>query len=191
MDFQSKHLNQQELAYRRENELRCAAKFLSIHDVSVYQFTDNQLSTISDNLIIETIKKEIITFSPNIVITFHPKGITGHQDHIKTSKCTTSAIKYLKNQPKLLYYGISDLQLSYDSQRKLYAMKDSEITHCIDIKDYFEDKNKAMKCHKTQEELYRQFQVLFSIYKEKTQYEFFRQIIPKFTLKKRSVDLFN
>ena len=38
----SKHLCQQELAYRRENELRCAAKFLNIHDVSVYQFPDNQ-----------------------------------------------------------------------------------------------------------------------------------------------------
>jgi LmbE family N-acetylglucosaminyl deacetylase len=137
----SKHLSQQELATLREKELRSAAKWLKTSDVSVYQFPDNKLSTISEKVLIETIKKEIVSFLPNIVITFHPNGITGHKDHIKTSKCTTSAIMSLKNQPKLFYYGIPDLQLSFESQRKLYVMKDSEITHCIDIKNYYEYKN--------------------------------------------------
>ncbi len=175
----SKTLSPKELAKRRTYELHCATKILGINYLHIHQFPDKQLTNISQETGIEVIRKELQWFSPDIIITFHKNGISGHPDHRAVTNWIDIAVKQLDKPPKFLCYGLTKKQTTQILNRKLYPMNGNEITHKIDVSAYLKKKIDAIQCHKTQEELWKTFEKMGQDFYSFARWEYFTQVWPK------------
>jgi LmbE family N-acetylglucosaminyl deacetylase len=80
------------LANIREGELRAAASALGVREVSILDYTDQQLDRATAREAVATIASHIRRVQPGVVVTFGPDGAYGHPDHIAISQFTTAAI---------------------------------------------------------------------------------------------------
>jgi len=174
----SKGLSPARLAEVRSRELHCAAEKLGIETVHIYDLPDKQLQSIESSQGVEIIFTEIQDFQPELVITFHSNGISGHPDHQTVSEWTFLAVEEQKPSPRLLYYGVTERQTKMVPNRPLQAIPEEEITHRIDVQEFLPDKIRAIKCHESQRELWEQFQALPVDYREFARFEHFSQVIP-------------
>jgi LmbE family N-acetylglucosaminyl deacetylase len=175
----SKELGPEKLAEKRSAELQCAAGSLDIGYLQIYDLPDKKLSEIPYRKGLTLIKSEIKKFIPDIVITFHENGISGHPDHKMVTRWVKQAVTDMEKSMRLFYYGLAPEQAALYTQRKLHPMVVSEITHKIDTAPYFEQKMKAIKCHETQEELWKKIQETHQNFEESSRWEYFSQVIPK------------
>lgn len=117
------------IAARRESELRCAAGFLGLKNVTFLGYRDSGMNGSEDNqhpkaLInapFEEVTGQIVQyireFKPDIVLTFDPVGGYHHPDHIFIQKTTVAAFEAAADpdqfpefgqpfQPQKLFYHI-------------------------------------------------------------------------------------
>ena len=80
------------LAKIRESELRAAASALGVREVSILDYSDQQLDQASPREAVNAIARHIRRAQPDVVVTFGPDGAYGHPDHIAISQFTTAAI---------------------------------------------------------------------------------------------------
>lgn len=80
------------LAEIREQELRAAASVLGVHDVTLFDYKDQEVDQANPAEAIGLIAAQIRRVQPHVVITFGPDGAYGHQDHIAISQFTSAAI---------------------------------------------------------------------------------------------------
>ncbi len=137
----------------REKELRESAKILGVKDVFFLGFTDGTLSNSLYHQLAEKIEAKAEIYKPEIFITFEPKGVSGHIDHITVSMVTTYVFYRLKFVKKLLYHCIraSDRQLF--KNYFIYfppGYPDDQIDKVVDVTDVWETKVAAMLAHKSQ-----------------------------------------
>ncbi len=103
----------------------------------------------------------ILEERPDIIITFHPNGISGHSDHIVASEVTREAFERAarpgnpSHQAKKLYYHcmldkVAAMLARRSPGRNYYGLKLDEITTVIDTSDYLETRIEALSCHQTQ-----------------------------------------
>ncbi len=174
----SKTLEPAELGRRRSQELQCASDKLGISYLKIYDLPDKNLTSVSDDHGIALIKTEVKTFKPDAIITFHENGISGHPDHKTVTRWILHTVDQMDNPPLLLYYGILPEQIKMIPERELFAMPEQDITHRIDVNKYLDKKKAAIKCHETQEELWKIFQDLPLSYEELNRWEHFMQVRP-------------
>jgi len=77
--------------------------------------------------------EEIKALNPQIVFTLYPEDT--HQDHRAVSQITLSSCRHV---PKILFYETPHTKSNFAPN------------YYVDITDYFEFKEKALKCHQTQ-----------------------------------------
>jgi len=117
------------IAARRESELRCAAKYLGLKNVSFLGYRDSGMNGSLDNdhpnalinapfeEVTGKIVRYIREFKPDVVLTFDPVGGYHHPDHIFIQKATVAAFEAAADanqfpefgppyQPQKLYYHI-------------------------------------------------------------------------------------
>lgn len=176
----SKTLSANELARRRTGELHCATKKLGIKHLIVHQFPDNKLTNIPQERGAEIITKEVQKFSPDILITFHKNGISGHPDHKAVTKWTDIAVRRLDNPPKFLCYGLVKTQTKQILNRKLYPINERDVTHKIDVSTYIKKKIDAIQCHKTQQELWKNIEKMGKDFYPFARWEYFTQVWPQY-----------
>ncbi len=186
----SKELPDEELAKRRSLELECAARKLHIHNLTILDFPDKKLKELPDDKGTGVIRKKIEEFNPDVVITFHPNGISGHPDHQTVSKWTYETVKGMKKPPRLLFFGLHREQTDSVTHRKIQAMEKSEITHRIDVAEYLHYKIEAIHCHVTQDELWKQFESIPGDYSSYARWEHYSQVIPSLKNGRVREDLF-
>ncbi|MFZ0392102.1 MAG: PIG-L deacetylase family protein [Calditrichia bacterium] len=174
----SKELGKKELARRRTEELKCAAEKLGIRKLEIGNFPDKQLPDLPEGVGPEFIRQKIAGFNPEIVITFHPNGISGHSDHQTVSGWTLQVVKTHFPHLRLFYYGITRKQRDQFPERELQPMKDAEITHRIGVKEYLQFKEQAANCHQTQIELWKMFEALPQGWQSFSGFEHFSQAWP-------------
>ena len=122
----------------------------------------------------------IRSFQPDVFVTFEPFGWYGHPDHIATGKYATEAFYQAADpakypdlgapwQAQRLYHSvfwftkfreialaakaagfIEDEEFFRDEPRPEQVAIEEEITHQIDVRDYFDLKEKALYAHRTQ-----------------------------------------
>lgn len=154
----------------REEELRHAAEALNIQEVSLLDYMDGELDSADPTEAVHLIVQHIQRVRPQVVITFGPKGVYGHPDHIAICQFTTAALVKAAasgNNPHAvskLYYlapsqsrlkayqqAFGDLVMDIDGQeRRTSGWEDWAITTRIDTSDYFEQVWDAVSCHQTQ-----------------------------------------
>ncbi|GAB4372432.1 MAG: PIG-L family deacetylase [Calditrichia bacterium] len=186
----SKALGREQLAQRRSKELKCAAAVLGIQDVRILRFPDKALNTVPDEKTIPLIIDTIHEIKPEVVITFHPNGISGHADHKQLTHWATRAISQIRPSPRLMVYGLISSQTDAVLQRRLIPIPEEEITHKIDILPFLEKKIKAIQCHVTQAELWKQLQLMGIPYDEFARWEHFSQVFPPVKKNRIAHDLF-
>ena len=137
----------------REKELRCSAQILGVKKVYFLGFADGTLSNSLYHRLAARIEQKLKLLKPQTVITFEPRGISGHIDHITVSLATTYIFYRLPFVQKLLYFCISEEERKLVKDYFIYfppGYKKSDINQIVDVSDVWERKIQSMMCHKSQ-----------------------------------------
>lgn len=138
----------------RKQELLSSAKILGIKKVYFLGFQDGSLSHNNYHKIAEKILTIIKGIKPEILITFEPRGVSGHIDHIVMSMVTSFIFPKIKSANKMMKYCLS--RQNAEIMGKGYFIhfptgySDEEIDETIDISNVWEQKKQAMYQHASQ-----------------------------------------
>lgn len=141
----------------RSNELLESSHVLGVKKVFFLGFTDGQLCNSNYHDLANKIKQIVKRLKPEILLTFEPRGVSGHIDHITVSMVTTYIFEHLSFVKKILYYCHTDWQVkiikTFLRDYFVYfppGYKSTEIGLTVDIKPVWNIKEKAMRIHKSQ-----------------------------------------
>ena len=137
----------------REKELRCSAQILGVKEVYFLGFADGTLSNSLYHRLAAKIEQKLKLLKPQTVLTFEPRGISGHIDHITVSLATTYVFYKLPFVQKLLYFCISEEERKLVKDYFIYfppGYKKSDINQIVDVSDVWDTKVASMLCHKSQ-----------------------------------------
>ncbi len=109
----------EDLACRRERELRCAASILGLTELHLLGYRDSGMTGSPDNqhpcalvqadpdTLAEQVADLMRSLRPQVVITFDPFGGYGHPDHIAMHRATVAAFERLPQaeRPQKLYFS--------------------------------------------------------------------------------------
>lgn len=92
----------EDLGTIRERELKKAAELIGVQSVIMLGYQDGTLDSRAPGEIEEKVFRYMTSFAPDITITFEPKGISNHSDHVKLSRAVTYAFqRYAKTIMRL------------------------------------------------------------------------------------------
>ena len=137
----------------REKALRCSAQILGVKEVYFLGFADGTLSNSLYHRLAAKIEQKLKLLKPQTVLTFEPRGISGHIDHITVSLATTYVFYKLPFVQKLLYFCISEEERKLVNDYFIYfppGYKKSQIDQIVDVTYVWESKVQSMMCHKSQ-----------------------------------------
>jgi N-acetylglucosamine malate deacetylase 2 len=174
----AKHLTRQELARVRSAELRCSAAALHLAGLEIYHLSDGKLAELPDEEGLAIIRREIDSFAPDALITFHSEGISHHPDHQTVARWCSLAVKERSEPLRLFAFGISVQQARRVTQRKLTPIPEDEVTHVVDVSRYLDHKFAAIGCHKSQAEGWQRIQQVEGGLMSFLQKEHFSQVWP-------------
>ena len=143
------------LAKTRQCEVRHAADIIGISQIDFLNYPDGQLCNALYHIIAHDLMTKIDSFSPHIIITAEPQGITGHLDHIAVSMITTYAFIKSGKGCKLYYFCLAKGMVSLESRENYFVYfppgyEQSMITTRIDYHHFFDIKIAAMRQHLSQ-----------------------------------------
>jgi LmbE family N-acetylglucosaminyl deacetylase len=170
------------VGHRREAELRAAAAELGVREVNLLGYCDGDLDRADPAEAIGRIASQLRRVKPHVVLTFAPDGAYGHPDHIAICQFTTAAIVCAADasyrdpdgraahRVSKLYYlawradkwaayqaGLRKLTMVVDGlERQAVAWPDWAVTTVIDTGAFHAQVWRAVSCHHSQMEIYRQ-----------------------------------
>lgn len=145
-------VNSLKLGEIRADELRRSAKVLGVKKVFFLGFKDGELSNNLYHKLAAKIRSHLIKLKPSLVLTYEPRGVTGHIDHIVVSLVTMFVVRKLKFVKTVMQFcrktGRDEIKDYFVYVPPGY--KESEIDLTVNIKDVWDTKLAAMKEHKSQ-----------------------------------------
>ena len=138
----------------RTKELLNSAKTLGVKRVYFLGFRDGNLNNNNYHKLAAKIEKKLDAVKPQTIITFEPRGVSGHIDHIVVSMVSTYVYNKLPYIKTLLYYCITEQHRRWIKDYFIYfppGYNDREIDKTIDVSDVWEDRIQALLCHKSQQ----------------------------------------
>jgi LmbE family N-acetylglucosaminyl deacetylase len=174
----AKHLTTLELGQLRSKELRCSAAALHLSGLNIYHLPDGKLAELPVEQGLTIVRHEIETFLPDLIISFHSAGISGHPDHRTVARWCLQAVEERAHSPRLLAYGISEEQARRVRHRKVTPIPDDEVTHVIDVSKYLEYKFDAIRCHQSQSEGWERMRTVEGGIESYLRNEHFSQVWP-------------
>jgi LmbE family N-acetylglucosaminyl deacetylase len=149
-----------ELGAAREAEARCSAAALGIHEPHLLAFMDGAIADRAVALpgIREKLREIFREVRPDVVVTWGPDGLSGHQDHRLIHTLASEVFQEPWEGPgaprKLYYVALPESRARKvpDSERgqRGALVRDELITTVVDGRKYLEPTLAAMKCHVTQ-----------------------------------------
>ena len=145
--------NKLTLPEKRAQELREASSILGVKEVIFLGYQDGHLSNSVYHEIANKITPYIIKLQPDRIITYEPRGISGHLDHIAMSMI--SSFLYVKNDciKELHYLCLDESQRRTGNNYFIYfppGYPNSQISKRVDISSVLDKKIAAIKKHVTQ-----------------------------------------
>ena len=145
--------NHKHLGRIREKELRTSAKILGVKKVYFLGFIDGTLSNSLYHSLAKKIEQKLKIIKPETIISFEPRGVSGHIDHITVSLVTTFVFKKLPFVKTLMHYCIDKKAAAKMSDYFIYfppGYSRNEIDRIENIEKVWEIKKRAMLAHKSQ-----------------------------------------
>ena len=141
----------------RAEELQNAAKMLGIQQVHFLNYKDGTLCNNEYHTIAVELTKLVHKLNPSILITYEPRGVSGHLDHIAVSMITSFIFERNCNAEELWYFCLSDEMAAEISKRQkpyfVYSPPGyplAQIDKTFDISPVLDLKLAAMKQHISQ-----------------------------------------
>jgi LmbE family N-acetylglucosaminyl deacetylase len=185
----SRHPGRAALATIREAELRAAASVLGVREVSLLDYSDQQLDRATPREAVASIVGHLRRVRPDVVVTFGPDGAYGHPDHVAISQFTTAATvaaadaafaldgavaAMAPHAVSKLYYiawpestwaayqaAFRTLISTVDGvERQATPWPDWAITTVIDTRDWWSTVWRAVSCHESQVTAYERLKEL-------------------------------
>ncbi|HXV12772.1 MAG TPA: PIG-L deacetylase family protein [Candidatus Krumholzibacteria bacterium] len=153
----SKALARDELARLRRAELAAACEALGVREHRVLGAPDGGVASLDPAWAIAEILADIRRFRPQVAITFHRGGVSGHRDHIAVAGFLDRAIAQAgADGPQASYeWGIPHRRSQLYQRPSLVPLEDHEIAAVVDIDDEaMERKLDAIRRHQTQIEFF-------------------------------------
>ena len=166
------------LAYVREQELRCACETYGIHPPLFLDYVDGQLTMVHQGQAVAKLVRIIRDLRPQVLVTFGPEGIYGHYDHIATHRWATIAADLAADPDcfpeqlggschphrisKLYFRALPEAQVDRMAGEgpaavmmdgvpfRFVGLPEDEITTVIDISAHAQVKLRGILCHATQ-----------------------------------------
>ena len=143
-----------ELPKVREAEMRSVLQAIGARPPIFLGYRDKEVATSDFEELVAKVIALMRQVEPDVVITWGPNGISGHEDHIAVHKATVeSFLRYRAScgrDPRLFYVAIS----REDADRFELTPDESETspTVIIDIEPYIKDKLRALRMYRSQED---------------------------------------
>lgn len=102
---------------QRRGELKSAMASIGVSDIRFLGVPDGQVAIAAETPLISRLERIIAEVRPDVIVTFGPDGITGHEDHIANSRLATLA--WLKSGMGELWYAAKS-QAWLDEWRELH-----------------------------------------------------------------------
>ncbi|OGK20863.1 hypothetical protein A2866_04865 [Candidatus Roizmanbacteria bacterium RIFCSPHIGHO2_01_FULL_39_8] len=140
----------------REQELRQSAKILGVKQVIFLGFKDGTLCNLHYHTIAAKIKKVIKRIKPSSLLTFEPRGVSGHIDHIAVSMITSYLYEHVSSIKTLYYFCLSKEQVAEEKKLDDYFIyfppgySTQDVDMIFDVSDVWDTKVNAMKAHRSQ-----------------------------------------
>ncbi len=141
------------LGKRRYGELLKAGQILGVKQIFGFKFPDGGLAKNQDQNLTTEFEAVLKKLAPQILITFEPRGLTGHPDHITITKVCLSLFNSLPTVQKLMLYCMSS------NQRKLMTnyfisvppgYSKSQVDLVENVNATWAKRKKAIACHQSQ-----------------------------------------
>lgn len=145
--------SQKELSKIRRAELRRSAAILGVKDVIFLGYKDGTLSNALYHEIAEKLIEKLQFLQPDTLLTYEPRGVSGHIDHIAVSMITSFIFPKIPSAQTLLYYCISEENRTLHGDYFIYfpqGYRKDEIDRVVDVSSVWEKKVAGMKEHKSQ-----------------------------------------
>ncbi len=137
----------------RAKELLKSAKILGIKKVYFLGFRDGTLSNSLYHQVAARIEKILKRIKPDTILTYEPRGISGHLDHIAISMISSFVFERLPFVKKLMRFCITAARARAVKEYFIYrppGYKRSEIDLVVDVKNTWGVKLAAMLQHRSQ-----------------------------------------
>lgn len=137
----------------RARELRRSPKIIGAKKVYFLGFGDGDLSNNLYHRLAEKIRLHLIRLKPETVITFEPRGISGHIDHVAVTYATTFVVQKLRFVKNLFYFCIDENQRKLMGDYFIYfppGYKRSDIDLAVDVSQEWMKKVQAIRAHQSQ-----------------------------------------
>lgn len=137
----------------REQELLNSAKILGVKKVFFLGFRDGELSNNLYQPLAKKIEKILRRLKSETIITYEPRGISGHIDHIMVSMVSSFVFQKLKFIKKIMYFCAPEKIIEMNRDYFIYVppgYKEREIDLTVDVSKVWDQKIAAMFAHKSQ-----------------------------------------
>ncbi len=142
-----------ELGELRREELERSAKVLGVKNVIFLGYKDGTLSNSIYHELAEKIQHELDKFRPTTLLTYEPRGVSGHIDHVAVSMVTSYIFEKKDYIKKIMYFCLDEVQRKREDEYFIYfppGYKNEEINETIDTSKVWDIKVKGMMEHKSQ-----------------------------------------
>ena len=158
----SASLGRQDLAAIREAELVAACAALGIHPPEILTLPDYGLARLDEETLLRPFVRKIRSVRPDIVMSFHADGISGHNDHRTVAArlgrafdvAADSAVWPYLGSPfavqRFWAYSVPESRARRVTMRKLFAVPDEDIDAVLDVRAYVRAKRAAVAAHASQ-----------------------------------------
>ncbi|MEI7653207.1 MAG: PIG-L deacetylase family protein [bacterium] len=143
-----------QLTMLRSAEVIASCKTVGAKGVHFLGFIDGSLCNSLYHQIADAVQVYVDKYQPSILMSWEPRGITGHIDHIVMSMVTHYVYHRSPCVKKLMLFCKSESQ-TRDFMNDYFIYRPpgyprDEIDEVIEVSDVWETKILAMQCHKTQ-----------------------------------------
>ncbi len=135
-------------------ELRNSAAVLGIKELFFLNYNDGTLCNNVYHQVADDIQKKLDELKPETLITFEPRGVSRHIDHIAVSMTTTFVFNKVPYARYLWHYCIDARHRKAFKDYFIYfppGYEPSEYNQTIDVSKVWEQKLKAINQHVSQQ----------------------------------------
>lgn len=138
----------------RRQELQSAAQVLGIKKVFFLDYPDGSLNNMQYHQIANQVDNILKQINPWLMITYEPRGVSGHLDHIAVSMISSYVFTRNKKVKELWYFCLPN---SSELTRQDYFVyfppgyEEGQIDKTVDVSRKWETKLKAIVKHQSQQ----------------------------------------
>jgi LmbE family N-acetylglucosaminyl deacetylase len=163
------HPGATEVARHRTGEVQAAARALGVRDVTFLDYPDGGLDRADAGDAVARIAARIARVRPQVVVTFGPDGVYGHEDHVAISQLATAAVMRSAADPdghrvdKLYYLAFTRAavqayqevfgplrRLLDGAERRFCGWEEWQVSARLDTRVCVSAVRRAVGCHRSQ-----------------------------------------